>query len=526
MPRSGGVYTLPAGNPVVTLTVISSAWANTTMSDVATALTGSLPTDGTAPMTGALRLVDGAVGTPGLTWASETTSGWYRIGANQFGFSVATVLALSVNASRAWNIPAPAAGAALTLTNLAGSPGLNVVGAGTVPLSLQELTALPNNVLNCYVGVATAAIAPSGINGDLILVSRTSNDNSIGFATGNGGAAAFRLTISGTGNVVVASPTSGTALTVNGVNGGTPINSDTGTLTSLTNYRIAASSNTGAVWGIGLTAAPAFAISRIDVAATPFTISLTGNVTIAAPSSGIGLTVNGVASANTLVVQASTSSGNSGGMLLNAGTTSADNALVINNAAASVQYVRVAGDGSVVVGSPTGGNQGLGTLNATGLFVNGVALKPIVVVQTGVTSKITAPAIANDAVFTVAIPSAGTYQFRLDSVIAGISVGGGSVIYNINYSAGFSAGEFAGYGIFAGTTPTNSGFQISTTVAGSTTNVTSGNPGGGGATSAGGVMGTITATAAGTLAIAWTTNGAGANGNSIGQGSFVANRIA
>ena len=29
---------------------------------------------------------------------------------------------------------------------------------------------------------------------------------------------------------------------------------------------------------------------------------------------------------------------------------------------------------SAVVGSPTGGNQGAGTLNATGLFINGVAV--------------------------------------------------------------------------------------------------------------------------------------------------------
>lgn len=51
MPRNGsGVYSLPAGNPVVTLTQISTAWANGTLSDIATALTNSLAKDGvTAP---------------------------------------------------------------------------------------------------------------------------------------------------------------------------------------------------------------------------------------------------------------------------------------------------------------------------------------------------------------------------------------------------------------------------------------------------------------------------------------------
>ena len=47
MPRNGaGTYILPAGNPVVSGTTITTAWANPTMSDVATALTQSLARDG------------------------------------------------------------------------------------------------------------------------------------------------------------------------------------------------------------------------------------------------------------------------------------------------------------------------------------------------------------------------------------------------------------------------------------------------------------------------------------------------
>lgn len=51
MPRNGsGTYQLPAGNPVVTSTPISSSVQNTTMSDVASALTTSICTDGQTPM--------------------------------------------------------------------------------------------------------------------------------------------------------------------------------------------------------------------------------------------------------------------------------------------------------------------------------------------------------------------------------------------------------------------------------------------------------------------------------------------
>ena len=55
MSRNGsGTYNLPAGNPVVTGTTISSTWANNTLSDIATALTGSVAADGQTPMTGQL----------------------------------------------------------------------------------------------------------------------------------------------------------------------------------------------------------------------------------------------------------------------------------------------------------------------------------------------------------------------------------------------------------------------------------------------------------------------------------------
>lgn len=47
MARNGsGTYNLPAGNPVVTGTTISSTWANSTLSDIASALTGSVASDG------------------------------------------------------------------------------------------------------------------------------------------------------------------------------------------------------------------------------------------------------------------------------------------------------------------------------------------------------------------------------------------------------------------------------------------------------------------------------------------------
>lgn len=57
MSRNGsGTYTLPAGNPVVTGTTISSTWANSTFSDLASALTDSVAADGQTTMAGQLDL--------------------------------------------------------------------------------------------------------------------------------------------------------------------------------------------------------------------------------------------------------------------------------------------------------------------------------------------------------------------------------------------------------------------------------------------------------------------------------------
>ena len=76
MPRNGsGTYTLPQP-PFVTGTVISSAAVNSDFSDIATALTGSLPRDGQAGMSGQLKAADGATSVPGITFNTEPTTGF------------------------------------------------------------------------------------------------------------------------------------------------------------------------------------------------------------------------------------------------------------------------------------------------------------------------------------------------------------------------------------------------------------------------------------------------------------------
>jgi len=72
MSRNGsGVYSLPAGNPVVTNTTISSTWANNTLSDIASALTDSLSADGQTTATGNLPMGNNRI--TGLATPSAST---------------------------------------------------------------------------------------------------------------------------------------------------------------------------------------------------------------------------------------------------------------------------------------------------------------------------------------------------------------------------------------------------------------------------------------------------------------------
>jgi len=70
-----GLFTLVEGNPVVTGTVISSTWANTTLSDIADALGKSLsdylPRSGSKAMSGALQATFGNNLAPGLNFGGQ-----------------------------------------------------------------------------------------------------------------------------------------------------------------------------------------------------------------------------------------------------------------------------------------------------------------------------------------------------------------------------------------------------------------------------------------------------------------------
>jgi len=148
MSRNGsGTYVLPTGNPVVTGTTITSNWANTTLSDIATALTGSVAADGQTPMTGVLQMGGNKV----TSLATPTTT----TDASTKGYVDTTVAALAatlgtMSTQNANNV-------AITGGTISGlSSPLPVASGGT---SSSSLTA--NNVLLGNGTSALQVVAPS-----------------------------------------------------------------------------------------------------------------------------------------------------------------------------------------------------------------------------------------------------------------------------------------------------------------------------------------------------------------------------
>ncbi|NBW22370.1 MAG: hypothetical protein EBR82_81915, partial [Caulobacteraceae bacterium] len=95
MPRNGsGTYSVP--NTFTAGTQISSSAVNSNLSDIGSEITGSLPRDGQAGMTGQLKAASGSVLAPGLSFGSDTDTGLYRkagdtIGVVAGGTEVATI---------------------------------------------------------------------------------------------------------------------------------------------------------------------------------------------------------------------------------------------------------------------------------------------------------------------------------------------------------------------------------------------------------------------------------------------------
>lgn len=156
---SNGNYSLPAGiNPVVTGTPIDAAWANPTLSDLATEVTNSLDRNGRGGMLVPFKLLDGTVAAPGITFQSEPTSGFYRAGTGDVRLSITgtmvmkwtqALITLAVPVVFSDDVTADVITANSFVGPLTGLASLNLPLAGgtvTGPVTVEDMVTANNGI--------------------------------------------------------------------------------------------------------------------------------------------------------------------------------------------------------------------------------------------------------------------------------------------------------------------------------------------------------------------------------------------
>jgi hypothetical protein len=218
--------------------------------------------------------------------------------------------------------------------------------------------------------------------------------NTLGVATNT----TERISVNASGAVTVLAPTAGDSVTINGLSGSQALQVNPASVTD---------------FGINISAA-------------------------AASNSAMEMTINGILQAILGVAGAS-------GQLI-AGSVLNDlclrsvngNLLLASGAGASAEMTINATGGGVTVGAPTGGQQGLGTVNSTGLFVNG---NPVLIATSGSFTGTLTGFTANPT---------GTVQFRTNGEVV--------TIFIPPMTATSNAGTLTLTGLPAGIQPTRTQF--------------------------------------------------------------------
>jgi hypothetical protein len=314
------------------------------------------------------------------------------------------------------DITSPSAGAALTVHGNTGSEALTILptitaGAAvtvteSVNQALEILQTNSNTGVNAAIdytltdgtvfgflelqGVNTTSDITGGVNGNVVSVGGTGNIP-LQLVTNH----TVRETISGAGDVTINAPSSGIPLAIFGgstTTGGNPTMSIDSTASGGPWLSFTASGSAAGFIGSGTNISSGVTLGDLVLAAgtsarstqivrgggngLALTVGGGGAVTIAAPSSGTALGVTGVSNANTINIQAGSTTSQAFGAVILGGTNSNDYALRVLNTSSATEFMRIYGDGGITIGNPTGGDPAaVGVLNAQDLKINGVSLK-------------------------------------------------------------------------------------------------------------------------------------------------------
>jgi hypothetical protein len=143
MARNGS-GTMAVLNSFTSGATISSTSMNANFTDFASEVTASLPRDGQAAMTGQLKSASGSVSAPGVTFSADLDNGFYRIGADNIGYSCGGTKLLDLSSALVGVTGAVTAtttitGATIAATSAMTKGGVSVeaFASGTVMLFVQ-----------------------------------------------------------------------------------------------------------------------------------------------------------------------------------------------------------------------------------------------------------------------------------------------------------------------------------------------------------------------------------------------------
>lgn len=224
MSRNGsGVYSTP--NTFTAGTTITASDHNENWDDLASEMTNSVAADGQTSMTGALKLSNGTVAAPAWTFASDTDSGAYRIGANNIGIGVNGAKVLDIATTGLSVTGTLTSSGALTVT----TGGLTVT-AGGLTITAGGLTVTAGG-LTVTAGGLTVSASGAAITGNSTITGTLTTSGALTVQSGGAsitGTLAVTGVMTSTGTATLNAVVASTGLTVSaggaGITGNSSVN--------------------------------------------------------------------------------------------------------------------------------------------------------------------------------------------------------------------------------------------------------------------------------------------------------------
>jgi hypothetical protein len=223
--------------------------------------------------------------------------------------------------------------------------------------------------------------------------------------------------------------------------------------------------------------------------------------------------------------------GNNGALSGYLGTDGSGNVELYNPSGPIVFYpsgtlkATIASNGGLFMAGATGGSQGSGTINATGLYVNGVAVGTggsTTVFKASATDRSSTTTLASDPDLTFTSAASAVYKIDFCLVFGGVTTGTQGFKFAFNRtSSGTDPGQWGGSSRVNGSGTTHSGIFMGDGPGGTTGQVSFATISVGNQQDSVCGSGQLVTSGTSSYAIQWAQNSSSANATRLGQGSFL-----